>query len=201
MKTFKEFINEEKNVSYTPEMKDWFLERTKTHIKNVQDFAGRVEKEFPDYAKGLTKHALKHDANKFKEPSLTPYIHITWMYKMKDDGKDYKIPESVNDTVATEFHVKSNDHHPEFWTDQKETINKDNRDKPNILIDGTKMSDRAISEMCSDWMAMSFEKGGDPKDWAKKNINTRWKFSKEQEEMIYKILNKIWIKPMKGSKL
>jgi len=192
MKSFKSFINEEKNSSYTKEMKEWFLQRTKNHIQNVQDFAGLVEKEFPVYAKGLIKNTLKHDKNKFEEPSLTPYIHITWKYKMKDEGKEYEIPETINDYEATEYHVKTNDHHPEYWTDQTETINKNDRDKLSKLIDGTKMSNRVISEMCSDWMTMSFEKGGDPRDWAKSNINVRWKFSKDQEKMIYKILNKIW---------
>lgn len=194
MKNFKQFLQEEKSMFYTEEMKEWFLKRTKTHIENVQKYAGLVEKAFPEYAKGLSKNAMKHDANKFKEPSLTPYIHITWKYKMQDDGKEYNIPKNIDTNKATEFHVKTNDHHPEFWSDQTDVINKEDRDKPKVLVDGTKMSNRAIAEMCSDWMAMSFERGGEPQDWAKTNINVRWKFSKEQEKMIYEILNKVWVK-------
>ena len=44
----------------------------------------------------------------------------------------------------------------------------------------------------ADWMAMSEEKGTDPNDWAKNNINVRWKFTDEQEDMIYALIKDFW---------
>jgi len=48
---------------------------------------------------------------------------------------------------------------------------------------------------CADWAAMSEEKGTNtPQGWAGKNINKRWKFTKDQEYLIYDILDNIWDK-------
>ena len=44
---------------------------------------------------------------------------------------------------------------------------------------------------------MSEEKKSCPYDWAKKNINVRWKLTKEQENLIYDLLDKIWKKEKK----
>lgn len=46
------------------------------------------------------------------------------------------------------------------------------------MIDGTKMWEVDIAEMIADWLAMSEEKNSDPYEWAKKNINVRWKFTR-----------------------
>jgi hypothetical protein len=93
-------------------------------------------------------------------------------------------------------HVKSNAHHPESHTEQKgELLNRENRDKPpKEIVDATKMGEIDIIEMVADWCAMSEEKGGNPKDWADKNVNIRWKFTDEQKEFIYSAIEIMWQK-------
>ena len=95
---------------------------------------------------------------------------------------------------ATIHHIKNNRHHPEFHTDQVEGIlNTNDRDKPpEELVDGTKMPDLDIAEMCADWCAMAEELKNNPIKWADDNIGVRWRFDDEQTEWIYKILNKVW---------
>jgi hypothetical protein len=94
---------------------------------------------------------------------------------------------------ATEHHVHSNNHHPEFF-DKSSKINKENRDTPpQTIVDATSMGEIDLAEMCCDWCAMSKEKGEDgPFDWADKNIGKRWKFNDAQTDYIYTILDYLW---------
>ena len=96
---------------------------------------------------------------------------------------------------ASNMHVNSNSHHPECHSNQTDNlINRDDRDRPpEEMVDATKMTDLDIAEMVADWSAMSEEKGTNtPMEWADKNVNIRWKFKKEQKELIYKLMNEIW---------
>ena len=54
------------------------------------------------------------------------------------------------------------------------------------------MTDVDIAEMVADWMAMSEERGGHPKEWADNNVNKRWEFSRGQCNLIYKIIEKVY---------
>ena len=60
------------------------------------------------------------------------------------------------------------------------------------MVDATKMPDLDLAEMIADWLAVSEERGTDPKDWADKNVNIRWKFDDEQKDLIYELIEKIW---------
>jgi hypothetical protein len=60
------------------------------------------------------------------------------------------------------------------------------------MVDATRMPLTYIALMVADWCAMSDEKSTDPYEWAKNNINVRWKFTKEQEALIYELLNKLY---------
>jgi len=177
------------------EMKEWFDKRTGDHIGNVQAYCHKIAKEFPEFAE-LIERGEKHDQSKYKYPEMDPYIYTTWKYKCQDDGKDFECPDGMEEKMneATEHHVKNNRHHPEFHCDKEvDLINREDRDKPpEDLIDATKMKDLDVAEMCADWMSMSKERGGKPQDWAKKNVNVRWKFTDKQEELIYKILDGVW---------
>jgi hypothetical protein len=144
---------------------------------------------------------IVHDQSKFENPEKDPYVFITWKYKCKDEGWDFEEcnpPKDIDDQMfeATYHHCINNSHHPEFHSPDKNIenlFNKENRDKPpKKIVDATKMPDLDISEMCADWSGVSDERGGDPRKWAKDNIGVRWKFTKEQEGLIYKILDKIW---------
>ena len=182
---FKEFYE---SVS---EKEKWFEDRTNRHIKLVKKYADRVVKEFPEY-KDLTEIVSEHDASKFQEPEFTPYVEMSWM--RKTEGKVENDPEGVFES-ATKHHVKNNKHHPEHWTKQEDVINKHDRDMaPEEVVIGFKMPDIYIAEMCCDWSALSEELGTNtPLEWFEKNNGTRWAFKKEQEDLIRKILNKIWI--------
>lgn len=176
-------------------MKEWYEERTNRHIGLVNKYIGKiadVDHRFVD----LLDRIGDHDSTKFEEPELEPYIFIAWQYKCKDDDVDFDVPEELNDemTAATNHHVKNNRHHPEHHSDQDvQFINRADRDKPpEQMVDATKMPDMDIAEMCADWMAMSEERGNAPQDWAKSNINIRWKFTPEQEGLIYHLLDNVW---------
>jgi len=60
------------------------------------------------------------------------------------------------------------------------------------MVDAMKMDNLDIAEMVCDWCAMSEERGNTPMQWADKNVNVRWKFTDEQKDLIYDLMNKIW---------
>ena len=179
-------------------MEDFFKERTNRHINLV----GKYCKKIADYDKErfgeLLERAKIHDDSKFEDPEKEPYIYITWQYRCKDKGEKFDIPEEMKDRMnrATEHHVKNilNTHHPEASCDKEvDLINRENRDaKPKEIIDATKMTDLDIGEMCADWCGMSAEKKSNPKDWADKNVNIRWKFTDKQKDLIYELIEEVW---------
>jgi hypothetical protein len=186
------------DTNITKEMKDWFFERTNKHISMVRKYMQKIVDEFPQYEE-LLERMEDHDSPKFKEPELTPYIWITWKYKCeakKKDFKSYSPPENIDELIqeATEHHIKSQRHHPEYHCSKESNlINSNNRDEiPDEMIDATKMNDIDLCEMCADWMAVSEERGNTPIEWENKNVNKRWKFSEHQKDLIYEILNAIW---------
>jgi len=178
-------------------MKDWFDKRTNKHIKLVQKYCGKISKYDSERFGKLVERGEIHDQSKFKDPEVDPYIYTTWEYKCKDDGVEFECPEGMEEKMneATEHHVNNNKHHPEAHSKTKGMINREDRDKPpDEMIDATKMTDLDISEMCADWMAMSEERGNTPKSWADKNVNVRWKFTDDQKDLIYEILDNVWEK-------
>ena len=60
------------------------------------------------------------------------------------------------------------------------------------MIDATKMTELDLGEMVSDWLAMSDEKNSNPKDWADKNVNVRWKFTDDQNDLIYELIDAVF---------
>ncbi|MFW6172974.1 MAG: DUF5662 family protein [Elusimicrobiota bacterium] len=192
MNWYKKAINYFENWD---KMKDWFEKRTNNHIKSVQDFCKKIYDYDSEKFKGIIERGEKHDQSKFKDPEIDPYIYITWKYKCQDDGKDFNCPEDIDGKMqeATEHHVLSNRHHPEFHDGRKNNIiNKNDRDAPpDKIIDAASMSDLDIAEMVADWCAVGKERGNSPKSWADKNINVRWKFDANQKKMIYELIDAI----------
>lgn len=143
---------------------------------------------------------VEHDLSKFSGAELLPYIFLTWKYKQHKDGNvDFRLPTNIEREIqeATFVHVLNNRHHPEFWDGKvtMEHLNQLNRDAPSgRIVDATQMTGECIEEMCADWMAVAEERGTNPFDWAKTNINVRWKFTPEQEKQIYKTLEDVWVK-------
>ncbi len=181
------------------EMKNFFNVRTNFHISLVEKYLQKIINS--NLGNKLNKSILKneiilHDKSKFIEPEYTPYLYITWNYKCKQEGTSFIFSDEMQVKMnnASEHHIKNNKHHPEYWSNQNTNlINKINRDKPpDEIINVTRMPLDYIACMCADWMAMSEELENSPIDWADKNVNIRWKFTKEQSDFIYKILNEIW---------
>jgi len=180
---------------HTPEikeMKDFFKSRTKRHIDLVQKYAQLIADTNSDLI-DVVSQASKHDASKYEEPEYTPYLYITWNYKCKDEEKDFKIPDNINDNDATLHHIKHNRHHPEFHDSGDDSLNRNDRDAvPERATDSSKMTDIDIAEMVADWCAMSEEKDNSPKSWADKNVNVRWNFTNKHADLIYKLIDDIW---------
>lgn len=177
------------------QMIDWFNIRTKNHIDLVKKYCKKLYDFDPSFYKELLERGKTHDNSKLVEPELTPYIYVTWRYYCKDNGIPFEVSEETEKSMheATEHHVHSNSHHPEFF-DMNSSINNEDRDAPSKSItNATSMNEIDLAEMCCDWCAMSEEKGENgPFDWADRNINKRWKFTDDQVDYIYTILDFLW---------
>jgi hypothetical protein len=175
-------------------MDQHFHNRTNEHIARVQKYAQKIADYKPELA-AIVDQASTHDASKFEAPEIEPYKHISWQYEMKRQGGEYNPPEDISTqmNLATQHHVTSNRHHPEYHQEQKtDLINREDRDKPPAeMIDGTKMNDIDIAEMVADWSSMSEELNSETKDWADNNVNVRWKFTDEQKALIYELIDNI----------
>ena len=177
-------------------MKDWFEKRTKKHIGLVKKYCKKIAEYDEERFGKILEQCENHDQSKFEDPEVDPYVYTTWQYKCKDDGVDFECPKEMQDrmTEATEHHIKNNRHHPEFHCDKEtDLINENDRDKPpEEMIDATKMPDLDLVEMVADWCSVSEERGKSPKSWADKNVNVRWKFTGEQKDLIYELIDNIW---------
>lgn len=172
----------------TEEMVNWFEQRTRSHISLVQELCGLIcDIDLPQVA--------DHDSTKFAEPEYTPYIFLTWRYKLLGEGKTFIIPDELNNLIheATLHHILLNGHHPEYWNPDQtnDIISITDRDKPNKLVDATRMPKQFLAEMVADWKAISIERNTNVLDWAKSNIGIRWGFSDDQIRFIYDIIAKV----------
>jgi len=184
----------------TKEMIDYFKYRTGFHLWCVHKWSnriaalgdGRIDVEL------LNRERDEHDEMKWLSPEFEPYVSISWMYKCRRDGIPFEMPQDLKDRMneATFHHIKNHKHHPEFWDSGStlDSLNKDDRDRPSSapMVDGTKMPLTYVASMVADWMAMSEELGGHPKDWAGKNINVRWRFTAEQTSLIFDLIERVW---------
>lgn len=185
----------------TKEMRDYFKYRTGYHLWCVRKWSDRIAALNDSRIDRvlLDRERDDHDEGKWLDPEHTPYLFITWSYKCRREGVVFDIPVEIKDQMheATFHHIKSHRHHPEFWDDKFTIvdINKDDRDRPNAggLVDGTHMPLTYVAAMVADWLAMSEELGGHPKDWADKNIGIRWQFRQEQSELIYDLIERLWV--------
>lgn len=178
---------------------NYFNDRTNKHISLVNNFIFRIVDlgdERIDNTILKNEVIIGHDKSKFEEPEYTPYLFLTWKYHREDLGEKYDISDDLKNSIqkATFHHVKNNMHHPDYWDENLNvnSIDRMNRYKPvEKMIDATKMPLSYVAIMIADWSAMSVEKSTNKYDWAKKNINVRWKFTTEQENLIYNLLYKI----------
>lgn len=163
--------------------KDFFTKRTNQHIKRVQNAAKKIVTEYNEY-KELLEQVKNHDDSKFKEPEIAPYIELTWLKKQNQDDDGDKSIEK-----ATLHHIIHNRHHPEYHNKNKANISSTNRDESIKCIDASNMDDISLAEMVADWQAMSEElKTNTSREWYNDVKDVRWSFSKEQNNLINKLL-------------
>lgn len=157
----------------TQKMIDFYEKRTKEHIDRVIDNMSKIAAN-SDY-EGLEERGKEHDSSKYGKEERIPYIWLTEFYRCKNEGEKFTYPPGVKEKVdrACEHHVNSNRHHPEAHENIED------------------MTDIDIIEMVCDWTAMSQElnqDGGSAKGWADKNVGTKWKFTDDQKDLIYKTI-------------
>jgi len=177
-------------------MEDWYKDRTQKHIDLVGKYCKKIA-EYDEEFEELLDRLKVHDDSKWEEPEKSPYVFITWKYKCQDEGWDFEEcspPEDIDNQMgkATLHHITCNSHHPEYHADEVH-LNSEDRDKPpEEMVDATKMPRLDVAEMVADWCGVSEEKGNTPKSWADKNVNKRWKFTDEQKDLIYELIEKVW---------
>lgn len=204
-----EGIQEDMKEPTQEEKEKYFEERTLKHRELVKEAARKIVKKYPEF-KELLSLAEVHDESKFHEPQRTPYISISWRHKLENEkdgfgpisNKGYKTPGTLDkeeENKATLDHITNEPHHPEYWNKEKANLSKECRDKGVECIDVSKMPPLAISEMISDWEAMSEElKKNTAREWFEKQRNVRWHFSSEQEDLVDKLL-KVFEEPHEGT--
>lgn len=187
------------DMNYTKEMEDWFNERTRRHIGLVQKYANLIAEYSPERFGDLIKITEVHDSSKLNDDiEKVPYIFISWDYHCKDLKKDFSLSPSMKEKTneATLHHIKNNKHHPEYWAGETAQINTQDRDAvTKELVDATMMPELYLGEMVADWMAMAEEKGNTVRDWADKVVNKRWKFTDNQRDIIYNLVENVKEKP------
>jgi len=165
-------LTEDSDKQPTQEMINFYEKRTKEHIDRVVANMLIVSGDF----EGLKERSTKHDASKYSDIERTPYIWLTEFHRCKNEGEDFTYPPGIEEKVnkATGHHIKTNQHHPESHDSIED------------------MTETDIVEMVCDWTAMSQElnqDGGSAKGWADKNVGTKWKFTNEQKDLIYKTID------------
>jgi hypothetical protein len=197
--TLLRMTKEAAGIGPTREMREWFDKRTGEHLARVRKYCKKIHDYDPKRFSSLIQRGKDHDQSKFGAVELDPYIYITWMYKCKNDGKKFDCPRGMKKRMheATEHHVNSNRHHPEYFGRDEKVVSKGERHAPtSTLVKAYKMGDQDIAEMVADWCSVSEEMGNNPRTWAKRTIEEgkgqRWLFSQEQKDLIYEVIGAAW---------
>jgi hypothetical protein len=187
-----------RRIEYRDEMTAWFHTRTRMHIDLFKKYVDKIiDLGLPDVIESILLNEREtHDCSKFVEPEYTPYIHLTWRYKLAKLGQKYEVDTELEQQMqeVTFQHVKDNSHHPEYWDKNitPQHLNSKDRDSPSVLMtDATSMPLSYVAAMVADWLAVSEERGTDVNDWIKNNVNIRWKFTVWQVFLIKEIVRRI----------
>ena len=159
--------------------------------KNFQDYLDNHRKLVAKYARKLLKRGKIskelcsrieqfHDLSKLQEPEYTAYCNRKWIEKTT--GKD--LYQEMDDEVknAIVHHVKTNRHHPEYWSDDYRGFSTN--DPCHIF----NMPEDAVIEMICDWSAMGEQYHNTARKWFDKTNNTRWIFDEPTLKKIEKWL-------------
>ena len=176
----------------TDDMRQWYYTRTVNHITSVKKYWNKYF-SLPECIldNQYITQIEAHDRIKFEDIELAGYIAVVWNYKCKADNIEFIKTSEIDKLMynCTTHHVKTVQHHPEFWSNQETVISPTERDGFDPLavptIDCTSMPNNWLIEMVCDWCATGDERGNSARAWADKVINTRWKFNEEQIKLIY----------------
>jgi hypothetical protein len=152
-----------------------YLKRTGEHIGRVGVNLEKLEGFDGFTLKELRERGKAHDQSKYQDDEKLPYIWITEFYKCKNAGEPFQYPPGAEKKTrqASGLHVSRNRHHPEAHEDCN------------------RMTDMDILDMVCDWTAMSQElgQGGSAREWADRNVGTRWNFNDERKAYIYRVID------------
>ena len=161
----------------TKEMREFYQKRTREHIDRVSK---NIHQILHEYKLDLTKQqkeelktrATHHDASKFSEEELIPYVWMTWYYKLKREGKEFTYPIGMEAKVtkAVDHHYKTNRHHPQYFD--------------NVTA---KMSFVDLIEMVCDHAAMSQELGDSLIDFEKNVTFKKFEWSEIDKDFILRV--------------
>jgi hypothetical protein len=162
----------------TEKMFNFFNRRTSNHInkvkRNLLTIIGSNEAFNLNLdTNELSKRIPIHDKSKFSKEEFIPYVWLTEYYRCKNSNIPFEYPPKVEEKTkeAATHHYQSNRHHPEFHSKPSDMSNED------------------IAEMIADWAAMSQELNNSLKEFTNKSLTTKYNFTKEQTELINKLVN------------
>jgi hypothetical protein len=152
----------------------FYERRTSEHIERVRQCLA-VMASVTAYGPELYERARLHDASKFSPEERILYIWLTEFHRCRRAGEPFSYPDGMEDHVraATDHHMSTNRHHPDFHAD------------PND------MTDVDIIEMVCDWTAMSQEfgqDGGSARGWADKTIGKRLHLNEDRRRFVYSMI-------------
>jgi hypothetical protein len=169
-----------------------YKNRTKKHIELTIENAKRIQSVI-SFTPNLIDISKVHDANKFYEPELIPYISLTLEKLGVTDKDEYtkKYNKGLSNK-ATLHHIIFNAHHPEFYHPTKLEMTDtgfDRKDGSKQQVIAYTMPFIYIAEMICDWKAMSQELGTNINEWKENNVNKRWLFTEQQVEYMEKFID------------
>ena len=164
-----------RDMAITPEMRKHFLNYLRNHQRRVIQNANLLYR-LGYITIGLrSKIAAEHDVSKTQEPEYFPYVKRKCLEKM--DGANYReMGDDVKDAIV--HHVTTNDHHPEYWSDDYAGFDSN---KPCHITD---MPEECVVEMVCDWVAMGQELGNTARQWYDSVKDRRWIFDDVTTERI-----------------
>ena len=168
------------DIKETYEKQKNFQEYLDNHRNLVARCARKLLKKGKISEKLCNRIEKEHDLSKLQEPEYTAYCNRKWIEKTT--GKD--LYQDMDDDVknAIVHHVKTNRHHPEYWSDDYRGFSTTDPCHVN------KMPEDAVIEMVCDWTAMGKQYNNTARGWFEKTLNTRWIFDEETIKKIEKWL-------------
>ena len=86
-RTYLKRLAQKKDKTLTPEMLDFFVQRTEKHRQRVKDNIIKIAKKFDLDLVKAKEIGDAHDMSKYSNEEMVPYIYLTWWHKCNDNGE------------------------------------------------------------------------------------------------------------------